>query len=270
MPRPAPRFALALAAALALAIVPAGAQDAKGKDAAPAASSAAGRLFLGFDREATLADRQWWEGQIEIADDDVVDVAQVRLVVALQPFKGFEFGGKVGFGSTDTPGGILDGDGATDLDLWAKVDLGSFSGTRLAVGAIGTVPTGDDSVGLGTDAFALGGFLSMRRPTRHAVFHADIGARVQDDGRVFGVDIDGRTSGFFGFGAIIPLDDRLDLIAEGRFESERFRGADPDTRVLGGIDWRVAGRGRLRAAVGVGVTDGAPDVQLIAGWAAMF
>lgn len=231
-----------------------------------------GRLFLGFDREAELADRQWWEGQVEMVDDGFggVDVGQLRLVVALQPYRGFEFGGRVGFGTTDTPPGFPDGDGATDVNLWGKFSLGRHGATDLAVGALVDVPTGDDTAGLGFDAFGFGGFLSLRRMQDNALLHADIGFRVQEDGQTLGVELEGRTSAFLGVGAVLPVRPKLDLVVEGRFESERFRGFDEDLRVLGGVDWRVGGAGRLRAAAAVGLTDGSPDAQLILGWATTY
>lgn len=247
---------------LALAAAPVAAQSG---DREPG-----GRLFLGFDREATLAERQWWEGQLEFAEGDGIDVQQIRLVAAVQAFRGIEFGGRVGFGSSDTRPGLPDGSGATDVDLWAKFDLGVRGGTRLAAGVLAVVPTGDDAAGLGNDAFGFGGFLSLRRAAGSTTWHADIGFRSQEDGQIFGVEQDGRTGGFLGVGVIVPWIRDLDVVVEGRFESERFRDRDEDARALAGIDWRAGNRGRFRAAAGVGFSDGAPDAQLIVGWASTF
>ena len=269
MRRTAPLRWIPIAVLGAVLFSAAGAQTAD-ESAEPPRDQPDGRLFLGFDREAVLVDRQWWEGQLEFTDQDAVDISQIRLVVALQPFDRIEFGGRVGFGSSDTPGGELDGNGASDLDLWAKFALGKIGEGRMVAGVIATVPTGDDSVGLGNDAFVLGGYLALRQPVRRMTIHADIGMRLQQDGRIFGVDQDGRTSGFVGFGLIAPISDRLDAIAEARFETERFTGRDEDARALGGIDWRLGTRSRLRGAIGLGLTDGAPDVQFIVGWAATF
>jgi len=258
----------------ALLVAPALAQEPTGTENETASRSSGegprGRLFLGFDREAVLADRQWWEGQIEFADYDALDVKQARLVFALQPYSGIEFGGRVGFGDTDTPAGVLDGTGATDLDLWAKFALGSPGGNDLAAGVLATVPTGDDSAGLGSDAFAVGGFFSFRRMIGRMALHADLGLRTQEDGRTLGVRRDGRTSGFVGFGLILPLGDRIDFVGEARFETERFEGADEDARLLGGIDWRFTERSRVRFAAAFGLADGAPDTQILAGYAATF
>ena len=109
------------------------------------------RLFLSFAEEATLVDRQWWEGQAEFQDGNGFDAKILRGVAAFQPWAQVEFGGRVGFG--DSSSGVLpDGSGATDLDLWAKYHFGSSGKTEFAAGGIATVPTGDDAVGLGFDA----------------------------------------------------------------------------------------------------------------------
>jgi hypothetical protein len=47
-----------------------------------------------------------------------VDQNVLRGTVALQPFQNLEMGGRIGFGSTDAPGDLPEGSGATDLDLW--------------------------------------------------------------------------------------------------------------------------------------------------------
>ena len=45
---------------------------------------------------------------------------------------------------------------------------------------------------------------------------------------------------------------------------------DSDTRLLGGINWRLANRGMFRGAVALGLDDGAPDFQLLLGYAHEF
>ena len=132
-------------------------------DTAARATSSTDRLFLGFIPEAAVAQNQWWEGQVEYADGSSIDVFLLRGVVAFQPWKRWEMGARVGFGNTDTPAGVSDGTGATDLDAWAKYYLGkSGDATEFAAGGLITIPTGDDAAGLGTDAFSVGGFGSLR------------------------------------------------------------------------------------------------------------
>lgn len=229
------------------------------------------RLFLAFAEDAVIADSQWWEGQGAILDNDPADATLARLVFALKPFKRIEVGGRVGFGSTDAPPSFQDGSGATDLELWAKYDLGSTGdSTHLVVGATAIVPTGDDSAGLGFDSFGAGIFGAFRQQLSKALLSGHIGMRINQDGRYMGVDLDGKTSAMLGMGVFVPLTDEITLVGEARAESKRFEGGETDCQILGGIDWHLTNRGVFRGALAFGLTDGAPDTQILAGYAVRF
>jgi hypothetical protein len=73
-----------------------------------------------------------------------------------------------------------------------------------------------------------------------------------------------------GAGVIYPHNDRIGLVAEIDFEGERFDGGDSDARILGGVNWQATSRGVVRGAISFGLTDGAPDTEVIAGWAWRF
>jgi len=237
---------------------------------AAAATSEADRLFLGFAEEASIVQKQWWEGQIEFTDGDPVDATIFRAVVALQPISNVEFGGRVGFGSTDASS-PPDGSGATDLDVWGKWSLGAVGGdTDFSVGGVVTVPTGDDTAGLGNDAFNVEAFGSLRHRLPNAIVAGNVGLRVNGDGQFRGNNLRGKTSGIIGAGVIFPVSDQVSLMGELRIETERFDTTDSDFRVLGGVNWRPFSRGILRGAVTVGLTDGAPDGQLTLGYAYTF
>lgn len=238
--------------------------------AAQAPTSGSDRLFLSFFEDATVIESQWWEGQGEYADYDNFDTLLIRGTAAFQIRKDVEVGGRVGFGSSDSDF-FMDGSGATDLDLYGKYYFGAQGGkTEYAAGAVVTIPTGDDSVGLGFDAFGAGAFGSARYRLEGAILTGNVGLRFNGDARVLGVDLDGEISPFAGFGYIRPLSDEVTFVGEVRFETERFDRGESDVRVLGGINLRSFNRGMLRAAVGVGLDDGAPDVQFIVGYAHTF
>jgi hypothetical protein len=228
------------------------------------------RLFLGFAEDAAIIQRQWWEGMLEVDNSDSVDATILRGIVAFQPWNDVELGGTMGFGDTDAPGGF-DGSGGTDLDLWGKYMLGSDANqTDFVVGAGVTVPTGDDSAGLGTDSFGAGVFGAFRYKLPNWVLSAHAGLRMNGDGQVANVDIDGQTSVQLGGGALIPLNDRLTAVGEVWYEGARFEDFDADLRVLGGVNWHVTERGTLRGAVSFGLDDGAPDQQLLVSFAGRF
>ena len=228
------------------------------------------RLYLGFAEEAALVDRQWWEGRIEFLDGDGFDATILRGTAAFQPWDGFELGGTVGFGDSDNSGLGPDGSGATDLDLWGKFHFGERDGTDFAAGVKLIVPTGDDTAGLGFDAFGAGGFISGRREMDGWTLAGNLGLNFNDDGRIFGLDVDGETSFVVGAAALVPIGTKTTFVGEARYESERFDGLDSDTRIHGGFNIRVNDGGIFRVGFGLGLTDGAPDGQLTAGYAATF
>lgn len=259
-------------ALLILLAVPSMAQDPDASSSRPAAPADSDRLFLAFAEDATLVRSQWWEGQVVLLDSDFVDAALFGAQAAFQPWKNIEVGGRVGFGSTDTPAGFADGSGATDLDVWGKYDFGPHQDNRFAVGGVVTVPTGDDAAGLGFDAFAVSGFGAVRHQGNGYVLTGHAGIQVNGDGRLFGstVDLDGQLAPFVGGGVIYATSNELSLVGEFVWRGERFDGADDDARIFGGVNWRVSRRGIVRGGIGFGLTDGAPDTQVIAGYAADF
>lgn len=228
------------------------------------------RLFLSFAEEATLVDRQWWEGQLEFRDESGFDATILRGVVAFQPWSQVELGGRIGFGDTSSSGPGPDGSGATDLDAWGKYHFGGNGTTEFAAGALVTIPTGDDTAGLGMDAFSLGVFGSLRHHGERFTFTGNVGLRENGDGQFLGSSLVGETSIAVGAGVIIPVNERLSFVGEARIETERFSGFDEDARLLGGINLGAGKRGTFRAAISLGLADGAPDAQLIAGYASSF
>jgi hypothetical protein len=235
------------------------------------------RLFLGFIEDAAIVSQQWWEGQIQFVDglyeNDAVDITAIYGVAAFQPVSDLEVGGRVGFGDSDIDGFDGDGSGATDLDLWAKYYIGANNeDTDWSLGGVVTVPTGDDTAGLGSDAFAVSGFSAVRHRLDKATVTGHLGLQMNGDGRAAGstVDLDGQFAVQLGAGVIAPFTDDLSLVGELVYRGERFDGFDDDARLLGGVNWKVGNRGIVRAAVAVGLMDAAPDAQLIFGYAANF
>lgn len=263
-------FVVAVLALLACAASPALAQS--GSASRP--TSGSDRLFLAFAEDATVVDGQWWEVQFAAEDEvyDAVDSKLIRGVMAFQPWIDFEVGGRVGFGDTDGPGPALDGSGATDLDLWGKYHLGQLEETEFAVGGVITVPTGDETAGLGSDAFAASVFGAVRHRLDKAILAAHAGLQLNGDGRRFGAtsDRDGETAPAVGAGVIAPFSDNLTGVGEIVFRDGRLDGDDDDTRALVGLNWRPGGRGIFRAAVAFGLSDDAPDFQALIGYAGQF
>jgi hypothetical protein len=244
-------------------------QDPSGTKTRP--TSGADRFYLAFAEDATVVDRQWWEGQLVIRDYDDFDANVLDLVLALQPWIDWEIGANVGFGNTDGMGGF-DGSGATDLDVWGKYYLGGGDNTEWSVGGVLTIPTGDESAGLGSDSFGSSAFGAFRLRLKRLVLAAHAGIQFNGSGRRFDeVDSrDGETVPQLGGGIIFPFSDKLSGIAEAVYREGRLKGDSDMSEALVGINWRPGGRGIFRAAIGAGLSSGAPDFSAQIGYAAQF
>ena len=282
--------------ALLLAVVAAGATVAFGQDTtitpasptaqAPAApSTGSDRLFLAFSQEAEVVKSQWWEGQLGYMDGSKgmpTDAWILRGVVAFRPVKTLEVGGTFGLGNTNADPGRPDGTGATDLTAYGKwVFVDAVPKTNFAAGLLVTIPTGDDTVGLGFNSFASQAFGSVSyRLENIVVLGGHVGLCINGDGQYQGVELDAKASFEVGFSALFPLANEVSLVAEVQSQTARFDnnnpspnnliGAEAATSLLGGINWRAFGRGMLRGEVSVGITEGAPDYTALLSYAYTF
>jgi hypothetical protein len=257
-------FTLSIALILLTAALPAAAQ-----------TSGSDRLFLAFAEEAAIVDSQWWEGRVELSEGAFepigLDATVLTGIAAFEIRENLEVGGRVGFGDTDTPGGVPDGSGATDLDLWGKYRFAPQGDIEWAVGGGVIVPTGDDTAGLGMDAFSINAFGSMRYKLSRGIISGHAGVRMNGDGMALGgPEIEGKTAAMLGGGYIHPVSDRVTLVGELVYEGKRFEGVDASMQVLGGFNWRIQNRGMVRAAIAFGLEDGAPDTEFLAGYAFQF
>lgn len=266
------RTLLPALAALVLASVFSGPASAAGASKSAATDD---RLFDSFAEDAVIVPNQWWEGSLSFANYDNrnvdIDVTALMLTAALKPLDRLEVGGRVGFASASASGSDPDGSGATDLDLWGKWHLGAAGGRAdFVLGGLATVPTGDNTAGLGYDAFNFEGFGAMRYRLPEAIFTVHFGLRMNGDGEIQGHSLDGKTSALLGVGAIYPLSSQVGLVGEINMESERWKNADSNSSILAGVNWRPWNRGILRAAVALGLSDAMPDARLIVGYAYSF
>ena len=106
---------------------------------------------------------------------------------------------------------------------------------------------------------------TLQRKMLRWMLHAD-----EEGYCAYDPDLDGELSVNTGIGVIVPVSDRLSVVGEIGLESERFDGGEADSRILGGVNWRVGNQATLRGAVAFGLDDGAPDTQLLAGYAYHF
>ena len=264
-----------LVAAIAAAAPAAFCAEAAAAPAAPEASSGfSDRLFLAFATDAALVKSQWWEAQVEYADGSSgvpANVFQFRGVVAFRPIKNLEVGGHVGFGTSNASGDLPDGTGATDLDVYGKwVWPNAAAKTDFTAGVSVTIPTGDDTAGLGFNSFSSQLFGGVRHRMDNVVIGGHLGARFNGDGAFQGADLNGKTSYELGVSTLFPLANQVSIVAELQLETDRFETLDASTQLLAGVNWRAFGRGMLRGAVAAGLTSGAPNYRVLVSYAYTF
>ena len=68
---------------------------------------------------------------------------------------------------------------------------------------------------------------------------------------------------------IVPWTFRLAFVGEVGYEGERFAGFDDEAVVLGGVNVLLK-EGSIRGALGFGLSDGSPDVEVTVGYALDF
>jgi hypothetical protein len=240
----------------------------------PAPSGIADRLFLSFAQDGAIVPSQWWEGQLEWDDGSKnvpVDALIARAVVAFQPFRNIEVGGRFGFGKTSAAPSLPDGSGATDLDAYAKyVFPNAVEHTDFAAGLLLTVPTGDDTAGLGFNSWGAQAFGAVRHRLENVVIGGHVGVRINENGQFQGVHLEGKTSFELAVNIVAPVSEVVALVGEARLETERFDGMDSPAELLFGVNWKAFGRGMIRGAVGAGLTDATPNFRVLVGYAYTF
>jgi hypothetical protein len=231
------------------------------------------RLFLSFVEDPAMVRRYYGEAQLDGADLETADRYGLRLVGAIQfpSLPRVELGGRGGWASLEPELGASES-GAVDLDLWGKFHLLRSASTRwdLAVGALLTLPTGDEDKGLGDDAIQSKLFAAASYTLPSAVLIGHAAARTTGDGEVAGAARDGQVSAAAGFGAVVAFSPEFSLVFEANYDGERFDGADDESRVLFGANWAPWTHGQLRAAIAGGLTDASPDAAVLVGYAVRY
>jgi len=232
------------------------------------------RVFLTFAQEAAIVPSQWWEGQIEYLNGSSgvpYDGMIVRGVFAFQPVKHLEVGGNFGLGNTNADFPLPEGTGATDLNVYGKWLFADVSQSLdFDAGVLGTLPTGDDNVGLGYNSFGAQMFGGMRYKMDGAIIGGHVGVRFNGSGSFMGTDLDGKTSFELAVIALFPMANQVTITAEAQIETAKFDGFDSTANLVGGVNWRAFKRGMFRAALDAGLTDATPNFQVLASYVYAF
>ena len=155
------------------------------------------------------------------------------------------------------------------MTVWGKYRFVQGSVSFSAGGFI-VLPTGSEDDGLGTGNMVPGAFGGVRVTAGPGFFVGDLTLRFNQDADILDTHVDAKTSTAFAGGYMwLPWHDWA-FSGELSVESERFSNSDSDFRVTAGAQFVGIKHSRLRGALGVGLTDGAPTYELILGYAYAF
>jgi hypothetical protein len=269
-------FALpALLAAILAAGMPVFAQSAS-STSAPAQPSL--RFFQQFITDAEIVDKQWWSAEMRwqggaVPPFENADGFLLTPMIAISPVKNLEVGGKISYIKYDLNhdfNGTSGASGLGDLTLYGKYRFLRKGAFDVTAGASFDLPTGSETDGLGTGKFVATFFGAMRMKVGGGSFLGEAGFRFNPDATVINTNISGKTSTFLGGGYIWEPARSLAVSGELTVESERYDGASSDFRLTGGVQWLGLSHSVLRAALSAGLSDGAPDYEIILGYAYTF
>ncbi len=275
---------LLCAVSLALAALPgpgAFAQTAPPPAAAPAPTPNL-RSFQSFIPEADIVEKQWYGLEFRYQNGAVppVESADGYLLtptIALSPLKNLEVGGTfswIDYSMNNdievSPGDTFSGDsGIGDITVWGKYRF--LDGpVAAAAGLFVTLPTGSEDKGLGTGEVDWAIFGGTRVKAGSGYFDGNVTMRFNHDATVLNQELDGKTSISLAAGYMWQPYKDWAFSGELTADSERYAGASSDFRVTAGAQFLGLKHSRLRGAASLGLTDGAPNFEVILGYAFAF
>jgi len=249
------------------------------------------RFIQQFGVDAAIMDKQWYGVELRYQSGAVPPLEKadgwlITTMIAIRPFPNLEIAGDAPYISYDLdsprprPGDLNDFDGESglaDLNLWGKYRFYNRNGVSFTAGVLLTLPTGSEDDGLGTGELVPGAFAAVRIKAGDGYFLADAGVRFNPDSTILNSDLSGRNAAFFGGGYLWEAYENWVLSGEVTAVSETYDDSDSafsvgssDFRLTGGIQFLGLSHQFLRGGVAVGLSDGAPDFELIFGYAYHF
>lgn len=204
------------------------------------------RLFRSWFEDAVFTPGVDLEPIYQWADYDGASTWFGGARVSMWVSERMEAGGQIGWAGASPDEG--DGDsGFGDVDLYARYRLPVDFGGTIAAGSLVRLPTGNSTSGQDNTIVRI--FGALRQDLGGAfTFTANLAFEYLE---LFGDDGNGIA---VGFGSLIPINDDLTTIFE-----LNLRTAFDYAMVTGGVDYELPPGGHLRAAIGVGLDDQAPD-----------
>ncbi len=152
--------------------------------------------------------------------------------------------------------------GLADIGLFGRYNFYNNGITYISAGPFLTLPIGEEDVGQGNLNF--GGFCALRHILRSGlVITGNIGLEFYETWEWEGDKMEEKYTNqiLLGAGAIFPVSGDTHIIGE------FYMKGDMDYSVLSGAVDHKLGPGRIRAGIGIGLDDGAPDLMIAGGYA---
>ena len=211
------------------------------------------RPFKAWVTDATFTRGVDVEPVLVFGDGDDFSTLLAGVRAAVWVAEGFELGGSWGFRSVDPNVGDTN-NGLDDLAIYGRYELPVETDATIAIGAEFTLPVGKADVGASN--FDVNVFGALRYDANgDATFFGHVGVQsIERRG-------DREAGLLLGGGVLVPLTEELALVSE-----LVFSPASDAASILGGIDFELPPGGHLRAALSMGLDDGAPDFELLLGF----
>ena len=228
-------------------------------------------LFQTFARDATVTENPYGDATLGLSDFDGGSVTHLGVRGSFPVSPQFEISGGIAFIGSDPDFGGGES-GLSDLRVTGRYHMPTHGRTNFSVGGFLTLPIGKDDLRQGKAN--LGGFGALRHPVGPRTVITGVvsldflkGAPASSGGWPFlSINSRGReTVLLIGGGVIHEVKSRIHIIGELNFTSQ----AD-FTMLNGGIDYEMQSGGRLRATLGLGLDDGAPDIAIVGGYLHQF
>jgi hypothetical protein len=220
------------------------------------------RLLQRFVEDAGIVPGGWIEAQYSYENLNEGTRHRIGPIIAFRLGQDVEAGLRFGYERLSLDG-LPDGSGVSDIDIFAKYRLPG-AGSRFALGGLFKIPTAEKDKGIGTGSSDLELFGSVRSDLQSVSLVGNAGVRLNG-----GTDPPfppSEDSFLVGGGLLLPATPAATFSIEASYETRRFKGAHADGRLTLGVQtFGAARRGGFRGGIGIPLTDGAPDLNLIGG-----
>jgi hypothetical protein len=217
-------------------------------------------LFQTFFRDTPVSLTPYGEAGVRYDDYDYGSSSFLGFQGGFPFLDKLEIGASVGmiYLDPDNRGSETD---LSDFMVSGRYDISKYltfmpDGTKTAAGAYVTLPSGSEDVG--EDKTDYGAFTAIRYPiAKNTVLTGVVGFDWLETINIRGQK-DRDFSLLLGAGAIYAFSDQVHVVGEVNHRSE-----DDYMLITGGVDYELKIDHHLRAAIGAGLDDGAPDLTLM-------